>query len=139
MLSPTPMTFKTNLPDASCPTLSGFSLLEIRGADAAVFLQAQTMNDVAGLEPGQWQWNGWLTPKGRVVALFALLRVAPEHFLAVLPDFPAAELQLRLQRFVFRSKLSLRVAEDWLAASGPTLALPVPDRAEGALEHGWAL
>src|SRR5688572_16128117 len=136
MLSPTPMTFKTNLPDASCPTLSGFSLLEIRGVDAAAFLQAQTMNDVATLDPGQWQWNGWLTPKGRVVALFALLRAAPDHFLALLPDYPAPELQQRLQRFVFRSKLSLRVAEDWMAATGPTQPTPIPDRAEGSLEHG---
>lgn len=133
------MTFKTNLPAASCPALSGFTVLEIRGADAATFLQAQAMNDVAALAPGQWQWNGWLTPKGRVVALFALLRAAPDHFLAVLPDFPATELQQRLQRFVFRSKLSLRVATDWVAAAGPALALPSPDRAEGSIEHGWAL
>lgn len=139
MLRPTPVTFKTNLPAASCPALSGFTVLEIRGVDAAVFLQAQAMNDVTALVPGQWQWNGWLTPKGRVIALFALLRVAPDHFLAVLPDFPAAELQPRLQRFVFRSKLSLRAATDWVAASGPVSERPAADRAEGSAEQGWAL
>lgn len=133
------MTFKTNLPAASCPALSGFTVLEVRGVDAAAFLQAQAMNDVAALVPGQWQWNGWLTPKGRVVALFALLRTAPDRLLAVLPDFPAAELQQRLQRFVFRSKLGLRVATDLVAAVGPVVVLPAPDRAGGSDEDGWAL
>ncbi|WP_158637199.1 YgfZ/GcvT domain-containing protein [Arenimonas daejeonensis] len=133
------MTFKTNLPAASCPALSGFGVLDIRGADAAAFLQAQAMNDVATLTPGQWQWNGWLTPKGRVVALFVLLRVAPDHFLAVLPDFPADDLRQRLQRFVFRSKLSLRTADDMVAAAGPQATLPAPDLALGDAVEGWAL
>ena len=123
------MTFKTNLPATSCPALSGFSVLDLQGADAAAFLQAQTMNDVALLVPGQWQWNGWLTPKGRLVALFALLRLAPDRFLAVLPDFPAAELQSRLQRFVFRSKVTLGATGTHVAATGPVQSLPDPDRA----------
>lgn len=133
------MTFKTNLPAASCPALSGFGVLDIRGADAAAFLHAQAMNDVAALAPGQWQWNGWLTPKGRVVALFALLRVAPDHFLALLPDFPADELRQRLQRFVFRSKLRLTSASDWVAAAGPQATPSLPDLALGDAAGGWAL
>lgn len=133
------MTFKTNLPAASCPALSGFGVLDIQGVDAAAFLQAQAMNDVAALAPGQWQWNGWLTPKGRVIALFALLQVAPGHFLAVLPDFPADELRQRLQRFVFRSKLSLTTASGWMAAAGPQATPPAPDLALGDATEGWAL
>ena len=131
MVSPTPMTFKTNLPPASCPALSGFGLLSVAGPDAAGFLQSQLMNDVAALAAGQWQWNGWLTPKGRVIALFALLRLAPDRFLLVLPDHPAAELRAALQRFVFRSKLALDDAPGWIAASGPDLATPAPDRVAG--------
>lgn len=132
------MTFKTNLPAASCPALSGFSVLEVRGADAGAFLQAQTMNEVAALAPDHWQWNGWLTPKGRVVALFALLRRAPDRFWLVLPDFPAAELQSRLQRYVFRSKLTLSAAPV-VAATGPLSATPAPDQAAGDDEQGVAL
>jgi folate-binding protein YgfZ len=132
------MTFKTNLPAASCPALSGFGVLEVRGADAGAFLQAQTMNDVAALSPGRWHWNGWLTPKGRLVALFALLQRAPDRFWLVLPDFPAAELQARLQRYVFRSKLTLSVAPV-MAAAGPLTATPAPDQAAGDDEQGWVL
>ncbi len=132
------MTFKTNLPAASCPALSGFSVLEARGADAAAFLQAQSMNDVAVLAPGHWHWNGWLTPKGRVIALFALLRLAPDRFWLLLPDFPAAELQARLQRYVFRSKLVLSIAPVVVAA-GPSAATPASDQYVGDDASGLAL
>ena len=122
MLSPGPMPFKFMLTNImmetrASPRLSGYSILEVSGPEAAAFLQAQTMNDVVALAPGQWQWNGWLNPKGRVIALFALYKVADEEFLAILPDFPAAELLPRLQRFVFRAKVRLRVADE-LACSG---------------------
>lgn len=133
------MTFKTNLPAASCPALSGFSVLAFQGRDAAAFLQAQTMNDAIALSPGQWQWNGWLTPKGRVIALFALLRVAPERFWAVLPDFPAVELQPLLQRYVFRSQLRMAADPSVVVASGPLLATPAPALAVGTTETGFAL
>ncbi|MDZ4047421.1 MAG: folate-binding protein [Pseudoxanthomonas sp.] len=122
------MTFKTNLPPASCPALSGFGVLAVSGPGAAGFLQAQLMNDVAVLSPGQWHWSGWLTPKGRLIALFALLRAAEDRFLLIAPDMAAAELGTALKRFVFRSKLALDPSPGWVAASGPTAATPAPDR-----------
>lgn len=111
MLSPTPVTFKANTPSSPLPALPDWAVLAFRGRDAAAFLQAQLMNDVAALAPGQWQWNGWLNPKGRVIALFALLRTADEEFLVLVPDFPAEELRQRLQRYVFRSKVQIEVAD----------------------------
>jgi folate-binding protein YgfZ len=108
---------KSRMETRALPRLSGFTVLEFEGPEAAAFLQAQTMNDVLALTPGQWHWNGWLNPKGRVIALFALLRSLDEQFLAILPDFPAAELLPRLQRFVFRAKLRLRVADDLACAA----------------------
>lgn len=142
MLSPPLVTFKANRSPASLPRLSGHALLAIEGPDSGAFLQAQTMNDVSLLAPGAWQWNGWLNPKGRVIALFALLHAEPGLFLAILPDFPAAELRERLQRFVFRSKVSLRSMDDFVCA------LHLPDRppvainreiADGDRQLGWRL
>ncbi|MEO8160598.1 MAG: folate-binding protein [Arenimonas sp.] len=118
MLSPASNPYKAKSSEAALKPLSGFSLLAASGPDSAAFLQAQLMNDVRALAPGQWQWNGWLNPKGRVICLFALLRCADSDFVAVLPDFPAAELQALLQRFVFRSKLQLRVLDELVAAAG---------------------
>ncbi|MEO6155693.1 MAG: folate-binding protein, partial [Thermomonas sp.] len=81
----------------------------LEGPDALAFAQAQFMNDVSALGDGQWQWNGWLTPKGRVIALFALLRLDARTLWLLLPDVGAAELAPLLQRFVFRSKVALSV------------------------------
>ena len=143
MLSPALMPFKKNLPvAASLPALSGFSLLGIEGVEADSFLQAQTMNDVRALAPGRWHWNGWLNPKGRLVALFALARFADDTFIAVLPDFPAAELLPLLQRFVFRAKVKLRVRDD-LVCAGEFDAERSPDDAgdlvDGTIEPGMSL
>lgn len=87
--------------------LPGHRLLSICGRDAIAFAQAQLMNDVAALADGHWQWNGWLTAKGRVVALFALLRLDAETLWLLLPDAEPTELAAQLQRYVFRSKLKL--------------------------------
>jgi hypothetical protein len=114
--------------------LPGHHVLELSGRDAAAFAQAQTMNDVAGLAVGHWHWNGWLTPKGRVVALFALLRLDADTVWLLLPDADAAELAAALQRFVFRSKVALRPRTD-LAASG---AFAAPAQAQGARFAGDA-
>jgi folate-binding protein YgfZ len=101
------MSFKTNRPATPLTVLAGFGLLGAEGPHAAAFLQAQTMNDVAALGIGQWHWNGWLSAKGRVLALFALLRTGEDAFVLVLPDEPVESLRAALARFVFRSKVRL--------------------------------
>jgi folate-binding protein YgfZ len=87
-------------------------VLEVHGRDALAFLHAQLMSDVRTLADGQWQWSGWLSAKGRVIALGLLQRVAADRFHWLLPDHPAAELAARLQRFVFRSKVTLDARPD---------------------------
>ncbi len=133
------MTFKTNLDQSPCVTLAGFAVVGVQGRDAAAFLQAQTMNDVALLAPGRWHWNGLLTPKGRVMGLFTLACVAEGHFLLVLPDYPAGELLAHLRRFVFRSKLVLTAETGLVAAAGPDARNADPGAIAGDLEQGLAL
>ena len=97
---------------ASSPSdsvLPGYSILGLKGPDAVAFAQAQFMNDVALLDVMQWQWNGWLSTKGRVIALFLLLRVAEDELLIVSPDMPAAELGRRLIGYVLRNPVQLGV------------------------------
>lgn len=97
--------------------LPGHRVLVLSGPDALRFAHAQFMNDVAGLADGHWQWNGWLTPKGRVLALFALLRLDPATAWLLLPDADAGTLAGDLRRLLFRSKLQVDVA-DTLQVSG---------------------
>jgi len=93
--------------DADVFELPDLSVVTLTGADAARFAQAQFMNDVAALPAGQWQWNGWLTPKGRVVALFALIKRAEDDVILLLLDADPAEFCAALGRFVFRSKVKV--------------------------------
>src|SRR3546814_15894851 len=71
--------------------LSGQHVIAMDGRDAAAFAQAQFMNDLNGLQPGQWHWNGWLSPKGRVLALFALLKWSEQRVWLLLPDADRSE------------------------------------------------
>lgn len=87
-------------------------IVALSGRDAAIFAQAQFMNDVKALAAGHWQWSGWLTPKGRVIALFALLKFDEENVWLLLQDADPVEFAARLQGFVFRSKVAIAVRDD---------------------------
>jgi folate-binding protein YgfZ len=140
MLKAAPMPYKTKPAPAGRHALADHGVLGVHGPQAQAFLQAQTMNDVAALAVGHWQWNGWLNAKGRVLALFALLRADEQRFLLVLPDADPAWLRAELARFVFRSKVVLEPAPftcagECLHHAGPAAQAHVANVADG----GWWL
>lgn len=110
------MSDKLNFVPESLSRLESYSLLTLEGPDAVAFIQAQSMNDVKALADGQWHWNGLLNPKGRLIALFALVRIKSDLLYLLSPDFPAERILLHLQRFVFRSKVKLAVNSDAIIA-----------------------
>jgi len=120
-----------NLSRTSPPVfaLPDHALVVLEGPDAVAFAHAQFANDVVSLAPGYWQWNAWLTPKGRVIAVFALARRTDDSLWLVLPDHPADLFAETLRRFVFRRKLKIIVPGD--VAVGATFAAPA--RATGAV------
>ncbi len=111
------------MPDNPSPVfaLAGQRLLVLEGPDAVRFAHAQFMSDVAGLADGRWQWSGWLAPKGRVLALFALLRLDAQRVWLLLPDADPEALATRLRGFLFRSKVTIATRAD-LAVSGAFVA-----------------
>lgn len=119
-----------NLPVSAAPffALPDHAVVALDGPDAAAFAQAQFANDVVALPQGNWQWNAWLTPKGRVIAVFALLKLGDDRILLLLPDADAGELATQLQRFVFRRKLKIS-ALDGRQVGG---ALRKPDSVQSA-------
>jgi hypothetical protein len=119
-------------------SLSDHRLISLEGRDAVAFAQSQTMNDVAALADGHWQWNGWLTPKGRVVALFAIVRLQPDTLWMLVPDADADDLAARLGRFVFRSKVAIRVRDD-LAVAGRFRASDLASGAHAAGDAGRSI
>ncbi|QOW21197.1 CAF17-like 4Fe-4S cluster assembly/insertion protein YgfZ [Novilysobacter avium] len=87
------------------------AVITLRGRDAIAFSQAQFMNDIGVLADGEWQWSGWLTPKGRVITLFALLRRDAETLWLMLPDGGAEAIVQRLRGYLFRSKVTIGIDE----------------------------
>ncbi len=112
-------------------------VVELRGIDALAFAHAQFMNDVRVLGDGQWQWNGWLTPKGRLIAFFAIVRADAQTLLAWLPAGGGQAFAERLRRFVFRSKVSIDPSS-WIAygtTDDPERTL-TPDPTAESAAHG---
>ncbi|HET7730560.1 MAG TPA: folate-binding protein YgfZ [Usitatibacter sp.] len=97
--------------------LSHNALLAISGDDAAAFLHGQLTNDVQALATGGAQWNGWCSPKGRLLATFLLLRQA-DGFLMMLPAEIAEPVAKRLRMFVLRSKVKIEDASERLRRIG---------------------
>jgi folate-binding protein YgfZ len=93
--------------------LPEFTVLAVEGSDSLAFAQSQFSNDANALQPGDWQWSAWLNAKGRVLALFALLRRPDEDGLwLLLPDHPAELLAPALSRFVLRRKCRVQARTD---------------------------
>ena len=128
-----------NLTSAGFSALPDLQYVTLSGADAVAFAHAQFANDVQALRNGHWQWNAWLSAKGRVLALFALLRRADEEVLLLLPDGGAAELATALSRFVFRRKVRIAARDDlhaWarLAAPAQAQGAALADPGDAAIE-----
>ncbi|QJR14087.1 YgfZ/GcvT domain-containing protein [Usitatibacter palustris] len=113
--------------------LSHNALLAISGDDAATFLQGQLTNDVEALRDGTAQWNGYCSPKGRLLATFLLVRHG-KRFLAMMPTEIAAPTAKRLGMFVLRSKVKI---ED-VTASTSRLGLVGPEAATLVAKHWGA-
>ena len=97
--------------------LSHNALLRVSGDDAAEFLHNQFTNDVQALAVGASQWNGWCSPKGRLLATFLLSRTR-DGLLLMLPAEIAAATAKRLGMFVLRSKVRIEDASPQLARIG---------------------
>jgi folate-binding protein YgfZ len=86
--------------------LSHDGLILVSGDDAASYLQAQFCNDVLSLGDGIAQWNGWCSPKGRLLATFLVWKGRQGFFLQ-LPRSLQAAVQKRMRMFVLRAKVAL--------------------------------
>nr|WP_305119220.1 folate-binding protein [Tahibacter harae] len=108
-------------------------MIELNGADAEKFAQAQFCNDVSGLAPGASQLSAWLNPQGRVRRMFHLLRAGEERYLLLLRGGTAAPVIAPLRMFVLRLKVQVAALDGWrwheLAPdedAGESWALPLP-------------
>jgi folate-binding protein YgfZ len=94
------------MPSPFVAALPSNALIAVTGDDATAFLHGQFTNDVEALVPGGSQWNGWCSPKGRLLATFLLVKRA-DGYLLVLPREIAPAIAKRLAMFVLRSKVKI--------------------------------
>lgn len=99
----------------------------IEGPDAVAFAHNQFTSPVTGLSNGQWQFSSWLDAQGRVRALFHLARLRDETLLVVLRGGDANTFAEGLRRYVFRSRVTLTIAEGLNIASGPPVPMHIAD------------
>jgi len=118
------------------PTSYPAETLLIEGPDAMAFAHAQFSSNVNSLATGQWQFSAWLDPQGRVRALFHLARLADDRYLVLLRGGSAAAMVEALQRFVFRSKLTLTALPPRALTTGPTMPLHAIGDDAGILSLG---
>ena len=112
---------------------AGLGVLAFRGADAARFLQGQLSADTEKLAPGTSTLAGLHNAQGRVVALLALARPAPDEILAVLPRELSASVAQRLGKYLFRAKVRITDESDALRVLG----VPAGPDADGAVSIAW--
>lgn len=94
--------------------LSHLGMISAMGEDAATFLHGQFCNDVLALADGTAQWNGWCSPKGRLLVTL-LAWAGKQGVYLLLPRSLQPAIQKRLQMFVFRSKVTLSdESENWV-------------------------
>ena len=91
--------------------LSHLGLVLAAGDDAPAFLHGQFCNDVLSLGDGAAQWNGWCSPKGRLLVTL-LAWPGRQGLYLLLPRSLQPSILKRLQMFVLRAKVSLSDESD---------------------------
>ena len=87
-------------------------VIELSGEDRVAFLQGLVSNDVAAAAPGCAVWAALLTPQGKWLADFFIFADAGRLLLDCEQE-QIPMIMLRLTRFRLRSKVTLRVAEEF--------------------------
>lgn len=109
--------------------LSHYGLICFAGEEAQTFLHAQITNDLRGLRESAAVFAGYLSPKGRMLANFLVMKRG-DDLLVMLPAALREAIQKRLSMFILRSKVKARDASgEWVR-----LGLAGPDAARLAVE-----
>jgi tRNA-modifying protein YgfZ len=94
--------------------LSHFGLIVFSGEEAQTFLHGQVTNDLRNLRENLAVFAGYLSPKGRMLANFLVMKRGGD-VLVMLPEALRESIQKRLSMFILRSKVKARDAgSEWV-------------------------
>jgi tRNA-modifying protein YgfZ len=91
--------------------LPGREIIRLAGEEAGSFLQNMLTNDVNALQVNQAQITGFCNPKGRLLAIFQLIR-RQDDYLVILPAGLAEPISQRLNLFKLRSKVDISLMKE---------------------------
>lgn len=129
--------------DSSLIPLPHLGVLSVEGEDASSFLQNLLTNDLNALAIGQSQYSGLCNPKGRLLALFMILRTGESQYQLVLPNSLCDAISKRLSMYVLRSKVTVTDSSEHWHCIGLThnntsdLGWTTTDYEGGADLDGW--
>jgi tRNA-modifying protein YgfZ len=117
------------------------AILELRGAEAAEFLQGQVTNDVEALAPGSGCYAALLDHKGKIRTDMRVLRLAPDRLLVDAEGSSRRVLQHVFETYSLGRQVShTDLSDDHVVLSliGPS-ARTALDPAPGEVEHDHVL
>jgi hypothetical protein len=123
--------------DTIVADLSQLGVVAFSGEETATFLQGQLTNDIRALHLDSAQWNGYCSPKGRLLGNFLMWRQGDDTCLQMSGDI-LPSVQKRLSMFILRAKVKARDASDEtvrLVVAGPAASAAV-QAAMGVLPAG---
>ena len=82
------------------------SVLSVRGADAATFLQGQTTCNILALDCNSATFGAICNPKGRALTTFLLVKT-DDSYLIILPNELLASIEKKLRLYILRSDVDL--------------------------------
>jgi len=91
--------------------LSQLGVIAFHGDETVPFLQGQLTNDLRSLHADSAQWNGYCSPKGRLLGNFLVWRQGADYCLQLSGDILPGLLK-RLSMFILRAKVQGRDASD---------------------------
>ncbi len=101
---------------------SNRDVIDAVGPDSVKFLHAIVSQDIASMTDGETRWSFLLTPQGRVVSHFRIVRVNAEHLSLDIEAGHGALLESSLRRYLIRTKCTLSLRADQTAWSFPSAA-----------------
>ncbi len=108
----------SNTDTTACYDLSDLGVAHVSGDDAETFLQGQLSNDVTDIAPkAGHQLTAYSNPKGRMLALFNLLKKGDNSFLLLAPREILDKVLPRLKMFVMRAAVTIET-DDTLRVIG---------------------
>jgi len=91
--------------------LDHLASLHVTGKDATRFLHAQFTNDLERLPVGDWQYSGYCTPKGRLLAFMTILRQGDSEYRLIVDRSVIDTFLPRLRMFVLRDDVTIEPDE----------------------------